>query len=339
MGKYFIFILAATIIMLSACGSSEKYLMSSSGRTGEIIVVCENHFWEDTLGGLFKYHLEQYQVGLPQQEYQFNVGQYNHEDFNKILKNHRNIILTEISTKYDSAYCEYTKDQWALNQIVVKLYAPTQEAMLPLLQRESTKIVRLFKNIEKQRLIDKFKAQHNPNLIATLEKEHGLRLYVQRDFDLAVNKKNFVWLKSDKVRYVSGTAHDVDQGIFIYYYPYKDSNTFTLEYLLSVRDSVCKANVPGPSEGSYMATERDSMYYPVGIPVYLNDNKDYAFEIRGLYKTVNDYYGGPFISLTTYDAARGRIVTIDAYVFAPKFNKREYIREMEAMCYTLEFSK
>lgn len=327
------------LLLFTACSPSEKYLMTSSGSTGEIIVVCENHYWQDTLGKLFKYYLERYQIGLPQQEYQFNVGQYNHEDFNKILKHHRNIIMAEISSKYDSAYCEYMKDQWATDQLVVKLYAPTQEAMLPLLQRESEKIVTLYKNTEKERLMAKFKAQHNPNLTATLEKEHGLRLYVHRDFDLAVNKKNFVWLKSDKVRYVSGTAHDVDQGIFIYYYPYTDSNTFTLEYLLAVRDSVCKANVPGPSEGSYMSTERDEMYYPVGKPVYLNKNKDYAYEIRGLYRTVNDYYGGPFISLSTYDAKRGRIVTVDAYVFAPKFNKREYIREMEAMCYTLQFTE
>jgi hypothetical protein len=56
-----------------------------------------------------------------------------------------------------------------------------------------------------------------------------------------------------------------------------------------------------------------------------------------LFRTENYYYGGPFISISTYDEARQRIVTIDCYTHAPKFSKREYIRELEAVCYSLSF--
>ncbi len=47
--------------------------------------------------------------------------------------------------------------------------------------------------------------------------------------------------------------------------------------------------------------------------------------------------GGPFISLSTFDKERNRIVTVEGFVYAPKFDKRNYLRQVEAILYTLDF--
>jgi hypothetical protein len=39
--------------------------------------------------------------------------------------------------------------------------------------------------------------------------------------------------------------------------------------------------------------------------------------------------------LTVYDDARARLVTVEGYVYAPYFDKREYIREVEAVVRSL----
>ena len=47
--------------------------------------------------------------------------------------------------------------------------------------------------------------------------------------------------------------------------------------------------------------------------------------------------GGPFVSYTTIDTATNSIITIDGYVFSPVLHKRNYVREMEHLVYTVEF--
>jgi hypothetical protein len=97
--------------------------------------------------------------------------------------------------------------------------------------------------------------------------------------------------------------------------------------IIAVRDSVLKENVPGPKEGTYMTTEY--LFEPVSRP--LNLNGKYSVLTRGLWKTENYFMGGPFMSLTTTSANDQKVICVSGFVFAPKFDKREYIREIEAM--------
>ncbi|RLD32764.1 MAG: DUF4837 domain-containing protein, partial [Bacteroidetes bacterium] len=48
---------------------------------------------------------------------------------------------------------------------------------------------------------------------------------------------------------------------------------------------------------------------------------------------------GPFISFTFVDPQLERVITVDAYVYNPGDLKRNFIRQMEAICYTISFEK
>ncbi len=63
----------------------------------------------------------------------------------------------------------------------------------------------------------------------------------------------------------------------------------------------------------------------------------YAVEIRGLWDVYNDFMGGPFLSYTFVDEIRNKVITIDSYVYAPKGQKRIFMKEMEAILYSFEF--
>ena len=45
--------------------------------------------------------------------------------------------------------------------------------------------------------------------------------------------------------------------------------------------------------------------------------------------------GGPFVSLTRIDEMNMQIITIEGFVFAPKYDKRNPLRQLEAMIYSL----
>jgi hypothetical protein len=49
-----------------------------------------------------------------------------------------------------------------------------------------------------------------------------------------------------------------------------------------------------------------------------------------------DFMGGPYINLSVLDASKNRVITLDGFVYAPKYNKRNYLRQVEAMMYSLE---
>ena len=52
----------------------------------------------------------------------------------------------------------------------------------------------------------------------------------------------------------------------------------------------------------------------------------------------NDFMGGPFVHYAIVDTNRNEIIHLDGFVYAPKFNKREYLRELEALIRTVSFS-
>jgi hypothetical protein len=152
-----------------------------------------------------------------------------------------------------------------------------------------------------------------------------MKLYVPKGYKTDVDTKDFMWLAHE--------YRDIIQGVLIYTYDYTDENTFTRDYLVEKRNAVLKRNVPGEIEGSYMTTE---LLFPP-IMNEFNLNEKYTIEIQGLWKMQDGYaMGGPFISLIQLDEKRNKIITVEGFVFAPAHKKRELIRQVEAILYSME---
>ena len=60
-------------------------------------------------------------------------------------------------------------------------------------------------------------------------------------------------------------------------------------------------------------------------------------EMRGLWDVENDFMGGPFVSYTTVNEQTGRVLTLDCYVYSPKYGKRNYLRALEHLVYLIDF--
>ena len=115
-------------------------------------------------------------------------------------------------------------------------------------------------------------------------------------------------------------------------YDYVSDSAFVTGDLLQKRDSVLSHNVPNSLPGSYMSTDKR---FIVSQAFKLRGN--YSVEIRGLWMVSGDLMGGPFVSLTTLDLARKRVLTVEGYLYSPKYNKRDYLRQVETMIYSLSF--
>jgi hypothetical protein len=90
--------------------------------------------------------------------------------------------------------------------------------------------------------------------------------------------------------------------------------------------------VKGPRDGSYMVIAR--LFEPIAYDLKNNNNN--VIELRGLWDLENGFMGGPFVSHSVYDSTRGRIVTVDGYIYHPNQKKRIKVKQLEAIIYSME---
>lgn len=321
------FLLAISLIWLfTACSGDGSSLMKNvSGRPGETIVVISKGLWTGNVGDTIKRYLSQPQLSLPQEEPILNVVNVPPEAL-KSFETTRNIVLTRILPSVTEPSVTIQYDVWARPQVVVSVQAPDEAGFVKIFAEKSDMIIAAILRAEKTRLMemyaqDKYKQQ---SISDSLLRAHKFNLNIPRGYDIVEDTSDFVW-----IRYESPLT---SQGILAYWYPYVSDSAFVTSNLIHKRDSVLRHHVPGAISGSYMTTEKRFI-----VSHAFKYRGNYSVEMRGLWKVEGDFMGGPFVSLTTLDLARKRILTVEGYLYSPKYNKRDYLRQVEAMIYSVSF--
>ena len=137
---------------------------------------------------------------------------------------------------------------------------------------------------------------------------------------------NFIWISDDK-QYTT-------QGVFVYKYPASDKENFTEQNIIAHRNQFLKENVPGMFDNTYMITNE------VATPEvkFIRFRGRQFAETRGLWEVYGDYMGGPFVSHSFYSRDGKDIIVLDGFVYAPKYDKRQYLRQVEAILYSFEWA-
>lgn len=341
--KYYLIITSLLIgLFLNSCiddGFTELDLKENAkGAPGRIVVVLDKPYWETNLAKAIKETLGKPVETLPQAEPLFDVLMVDNSSFDQALKNNHTVLIFEVNKARKGISLNFndpTKDIWAKGQKIYKisggntaditdqylLYAPT------LINELSASAI--------TGLQEDYKKGYNKAIKEELEVTMDLTLNVPNSMQLSENFNELIWMQQIRTKHSGGLNHEIQQGLLVYSYPFIDDSTFTLEYQLNKRDSILKRYVHGEKEGTYMATERSKSFAPEYVEKEVNGN--YVFETRGLWKMQNSLMGGPFISVSQVDKEKNRVITVEGYIFAPKFQKQPYLRELEAMIYSLEF--
>ena len=312
-------------LILSSCTGKKKgvFTPTSSGLAYELLVVIEDDMWERPAGRALFAVLDTDVPGLPQSERSFRIMNTPEKYYDATLKLLRNIIVVEDNPKrYTQAKFSVSRDVYASPQTILTIQAPDEESMKDHLEQHGQAIIDAFTKAEMNRQIALLENQHN-DFVSTKTKEmFDVEVWVPGELMSFKTGEDFFWASTNKA-----TA---DMNFIIYSYPYVDKETFTEEYLIHKRDSVMKINIPGAREGMYMTTDTR---FVIGTPIVVQ--KEYAFELRGLWRVEGDAMGGPFVSHTRLDKKNQRIITAEIFIFAPDRLKRNLVRQMEASLYTL----
>ena len=318
-------IIPVLLVLVSVrCHNDSTVMMPNvTGAINEVLLILNNSKWDDTVGHTYLDILAQEQLALNQSEPIFDVLRMPHAGFNNIFHKHRSVVINNTDPKYTEPKIIIQHDVWAKTQIVINVYAPDDLSAVELLMKNKDMIVDQLNVAERNRIMELNRKNPERGIYSQLMEKHKLGIFAPSGYKMDVDTTDFIWLSLE--------SPAILQGVFIYHYDFDALKPLTPEFLIAQRNKFTRKYVPGNLSGSYMTTE---MFIPPVYSEILYKDRQF-YELRGLWTLENGFMGGPFISFTTVDQENKRIVTAEGYVFAPNKDKKNYIRQLEAIVYSL----
>ena len=329
--KRTVLVLMAAALMVG-CNSPENKALSkrsSSGKTCEVLLAADRGPYEAGVGAWVDSVLRAPQEGLPQPEARFSVVNVPVSSLRntQMFKMHRNIILCEVKDGNPDK-CYIHRNQWAEPQVVVDMAASSEASLRELLGQHATQIVEELYRSEYLRMDKAFYKDRNVELMSRVKEKFGFGLTLPQEFTWAKEDGDFVWLRKE--------TKDFGLGVLVWVSPYQREEQFTPEKILNRLDTLMRREVPGPAEGSYMGTER--RVKPESRVVAFEGSK-YCVETRGLWRLFGDYMGGPYVCYTLLSPDGSRVVDLIGYVYCPRFDKRDYLMQVDGICRSIKWDK
>lgn len=326
--KYIVLALAAAAVLTSCSEEKRKkaLLPNISGKAGEVIVVISKADWEGIVGTTLRDSIACDCPFLPQREPMYNLVNVAPSGFGSMFQIHRNIILMNISSSVTEPGIVYRKDVWATPQTVININAPDAETAVRLIQENSANIITTLEQAERDRIIRNTKKYEEHSLAPEVSKIFGGSPRFPSGYKLKKKTNDFIWIEY-AIQYVT-------QGILIYKYPVVEGEEMmSLESILENSNRMLEANVPGMFDNTYMTI---SSFARPSIEYKRYKGLEFA-EIRGFWEVENDYMGGPFVSHAFYSKDGKDVIVLQAFVYAPKYDKRQYLRQVESIIYSFEW--
>ncbi|WP_176955941.1 DUF4837 family protein [Catalinimonas alkaloidigena] len=342
------------LAVLGACStdesSSDLTKPVALGRAGDVLFVVDSTLWNGPVGKQLRTIFEQPMPGLPTDEAAYYVQRISPYDLsNRFQQQRRNLVFVHVfndksaesqrmSTYFgkdvrervdsDSSFFLATEEnKFARGQTVMYLFAPTAADLLAQLQENPQRILNRFRNSELKSIRDDVLKKENRSLERQLRNDYGFVIRLPENYKLALERDNFVWLRNMEAV--------LDRSIVIGWREYTSESQFSPDSVVAWRDQLGRYITGSDDTASYMVTET---YIPPDFET-TTFNGRYAVESRGLWKMNDNRLGGVFLSYTFVDDAQQRLYYVEGFIYAPNMDKREYLREMEALLQTFQPAK
>ena len=333
-----IFLLLVSLLSAISCDSFRSLTgtkKTAQGSPYEVLIVCDGQEWESALGEELRNTFNTSVEMLNQKEPMFDMVRITARDFKHLLPSYRNIlkVLCSPSVEQPTILAQY--DVVASPQIVLTFQGPSIESMVAYLKENGSNLLRVLEIAERNRTLEIAKKQGAKPLEKIIKRVFDIEMAIPNGYLFRAESDNFVW--------ASNEYPAASQGFFIYSRPYNGKDDISTESLVKARSAFAK-RIPGPTDGSYMTTVtripnvEDNGYvdFMPERKVLRINGRDWI-ELRGFWDVEKNFMGGPFVSYITLDQRTNRLLTIDCYVYSPKYGKRNFLRPLEHLIYGVSF--
>jgi len=351
--KFYNLLTALVVMLLISCsdkGGTTKneenpLLPPANGEIGEIVMAIDSSQWAGEVGDALKNHLQIPMEALPQDELMFDLKKVSPLKLNGVLQKAKNLLyvitlddptkesraLRRLVTKEalqkinqdTSRFLKVSRNQFANGQIVMFLFARDSRLLARKIENNAAYIRSIFENEERERIKKRLFAARKEEIENVLQKDHGYRIKVPYGYDLATNLKNFSW-----VRQLGAQAN---KNFFIYYEDY--DTPYQLDRIADLREEITSTYLRDSEKPEIYITQQSIL--PMITDTITFKNK-FALRNKGLWKISDASGGGPYVSYVIVDEKKRKLFYIEGYVYAPGAEKKNLLREMDAILSTFQ---
>lgn len=323
--------MALAVLSLISCSEAKRkqaLLPNISGKAGEVIIVIDKGQWEGAVGTALRDTLACECPFLPQKEPLYTLVDVAPSGFTQMFQLHRNIIIVNINSNVTEPGVVFRNDVWARPQCVIRINAADSETAAQLVRENGKKMVTTLEQAERDRIIANATKYEELSLSPVITEMVGGSPHFPSGYNLKKKTDDFIWVSYD--------PQSTSLNVLVYKYPVVEGeNMMSLESILNESNRMLKENVPGMFDNTYMMT---STIVTPSIEYLKYKGRDFA-QIRGFWEVYNDFMGGPFVSHVFYSQDGKEVIVLQAFVYAPKYDKRQYLRQVESVIYSFEWAK
>jgi hypothetical protein len=319
---FYLSCLLLAILVLFSCkkGGINKIKVEnfSNGKAGEVILITDQKYTSEAVQNYLDDFLKQPQPALNQEEQMFDVLHFENKDFTPQFQRHRSIIQFEVNPNFASNTFAIEENVWAKPQVHIYLRGNDMDSLALIFMQHEDEILNALYDNDLKRVQYYYSSNNDAYIEKRIKEKFGLTITVPNTYKIALDTTDFMWLRFQTVKN--------DRFIIIYTTP---GNDLSKAGLVAARNEKTKAYIPGALKGAYSIVAE---VHP--FPLYNENVKvgaKYGAELRGLWECVGDKMGGPLYNFSFLDKTGENVISIGGFVYAPQEEKRNYLREVEAI--------
>ncbi|MBK8636489.1 MAG: DUF4837 family protein [Saprospiraceae bacterium] len=316
------------------------------GTLNDVVIIADKNLSESIVGDSISYFFESAYPIMPAPEPYFDIRFFTPEDLEakKTIKELRTfVIVADVNNESSpttqmlrkdigeekflraKSIDEYNSsvgiDKWANGQLIVYIFGRGVNGVCNSLRENYPAIAARINKHDDTQLYANIYPLKKLNYEANDEVKQlfGIDLSIPPEFKKAttVDNDNIIWLKRD--------IKTVEQDIVVRKFPYRSQSQMSKDSIIAMRNEYGRKYIQSTQEGSYMRTHEEF------LPVYEYSAKvdgAYAIELRGTWEMENDFMGGPFVTFAILNAPKNEIIFVDAFVYGPGKDKRDFVQQL-----------
>jgi hypothetical protein len=354
-------LLNITVVLLIAglwVGCDGDYRQEARGSFGQVIVMMDSsQFQSETANALretFGGWIQTIPGKPPRYDLQFQDFENNAQleslrrfkniliaapvdDSTNVSRFVRALISDEVEqeVKKGNAFAFPLEDKWYRNQWAMILTSTSDSTLAQKIRNSEETLISGLEEKEMKRWKEEiYDRGEKYALEDSLWQNHGWNIRIQHDWNKNLDTTFTNPRNGDTYNFLTmrRPLPDNDRWFWAYWKKVDNINQVDDNWINAKRDTLMEKWIRGSRDSSYVTTAYDRPHETTTFRM----NGDMVYETEGVWTMTNDAMAGPYVNFTIFDAETRRLFMLEFAQFAPKYNKRRFVRQFRTMLRTFE---
>jgi len=337
-------------------GCEGDYRQEARGSFGEVVVMMDSTQLESETANAIRETFGGWIQTIPGKPPRFDLRFYDFETNAQLeqLKRYKNIIVAaplndstnvsrfvrallgdrvEEEVQSGNAFAFPLNDKWYRNQWSMILTAPTDSALATNIRNSQETLTKDLIQKEFKRWNEEiYDRGEQLALEDSLWQKYGWKIRVQHDWEK--NLDTMITENGQQYNFLTmrRPLPENDRWFWAWWKKVDNIDQLNEEWINAKRDTLMEKWIRGSRDSSYVTTAYNRPHETDTLTI---DGKK-VYETLGIWTMTNDAMAGPFANFTVYDDQTNRLFMFEFAQFAPKYEKRRFVRQFRTMLRTFE---